>query len=105
MNAFAFHQFGVDHQNQYKGNADLADDTGDDKIDIVTESFPEGRIVEQLGIVSIPMKVFCGPPFHSKKLYTSAVTSGTNTVKINITTGTSRSNLTVFLLGLIAFNI
>ncbi len=38
-------------RNQYKGNADLADDTGDDKIDIVTESFPEGRIVEQLGIV------------------------------------------------------
>ena len=37
VNAFEFHQLGIYHQDQNKGNTDLTDDTGDDKINIVTE--------------------------------------------------------------------
>ena len=51
MNAFAFHQFGVDHQNQNKGNTDLTDNTGDDKINIMAKSLPEYTILKKLFIV------------------------------------------------------
>ena len=55
--------------------------------------------------IAITMDAVPGPPFHSKKLYTRAVTSGTNTVKTNIATGRHRYKIRVLVLGLIVVNI
>ena len=51
MHGFESDNLGIHHHDKNKRQADLSDDTGDDQVDIVAESLPEGRVVKQLDVL------------------------------------------------------